>query len=426
MRSSIKLHYLLFLLWPFLACILALRRGFDERYQGILIAFSFLYGYTVFLYSGDILRYEEAYYLVAEYSWSDLWFIITNKLDPVALSAYKANTVNQKPDIFALITMFVTSRISETPRLFWGVVSMIYTWFMLLFFYEIKRHFDVQKTWIHYLLIFFLIIVIPKYVGVTGVRFWPALFLFLFLLMRYVGSNYSFKYILATFLTVLIHYSFAALFGLIMLFHFVPVKRTISKILVVISMSVFTLTSTTSLLSFLSVVVEVSDDTTIGQSMESYSEEDVYEQRMNKVKNTNWYVQFRATAHYYFFFLIFLLDLLGFFKIKESVFSKGLLPVIVIFFCVALLTINLGSLGRFNYIFVMLVLTRYITLYQLNAGNYLYRILGVGLAPIVMIYFLVLMRSELYYVEPQLLVNNSLGLFMVRSPQSLSELLIGH
>lgn len=426
MRSNIKYHYFLFLIWPFLALVLALRKGFNKRYQGIILAFSFLYGYSVYLYSGDILGYEETFAVVVNYSWSDFWFLLTHKLDPVALSTYAPNGVNRKPDIFALVVSFLSSRLTDNPRLFWGIVSLVYTWFMLLFFNEVKKHFSIQKSWIHYILVFFFIIVIPKYVGVTGVRFWLALFLFMYFLMKYVNTEYSFKYIFAASLACLIHYSLFVPTIFVLIFHFIPLKKYFTKILVVVSLLFFLLSSTTGIFNFLSKAVEATDETTVGQSMESYADEDIYKQRSTKRKSTNWYVQFRANAHYYLFFILFLGEVAGFFKLRETLFTERHLPMLVLFFCVALLTFNLGSIGRFKNIFLLLILTRYVVLYQYNMSNKFYKVLGYSLVPIVIIYFFVLMRAELYYIEPQLLVNNSIGLFLTRSTESLSEFIVGH
>lgn len=426
MNSSLKYHYILLLIWPFLALIVALRRGFNKRYQGVILAFSFLYGYSVYLYSGDILDYQETYAMVVNYSWSDFWFLLTHKLDPVALSTYAANGVNRKPDIFALVVSFMASRFSDSPRLFWGIVSVIHTWFMLLFFNEVKKHFSIQRTWIHYILIFFLVIAIPYYVGVTGVRFWPALFLFMYYLMRYISSNHNLKYVLGISLTILIHYSFFVPVLLVLLSYFIPLKRITVKILVLASLLFFLLSSTTGIFNYLNEAVEITDETTVGQSMESYANEDLYEQRSNEAKSTNWYVQFRGVAHFYLFFILLLGELVGVFTLKETLFSKRHFPVLVLFFCLALLTFNLGSLGRFKNVFLLLILTRYVVLFQHNRNSYLYKILGWCLLPIVTIYFFVSLRSEFYYVEPQLLVSNIISLLLTRSTESLSEFLVGH
>lgn len=427
MKGSLKFHYLLLLISPFLAFLLALRNGFDKRYQRIILAFSFLYGYGVYPYSGDILDYQETFANVLQYNWSDFWYILTNKLDSSALETYAPNDVSRKPDIFALVLMFLSSRISDSPRLFWGLVSIVYTWFMLLFFNEAKRHFKLTRgSWIHFTLMFFLLIVIPKYVGVTGVRFWPALFLFMYYLLRYIRSDYSIKFIFYAALSTLIHYSFFVPVLLLLVFHFVPLKNIFSRFLVLVSVLFFVLSSTTGLFDVLQKAVEATDETTIGQSAESYANQDIYEQRVGKAKKSNWYVQVRASAHYYLFMIVFLLEIIGFVKLKETHYSKMMFPIVVVFLCLTLLTFNLGSVGRFKNIFILLILVRYIVIFPLNRRSLFFKSLGVVLVPIVALFFVVLMRSEFYYIESYLPVHNAISIFFIRADESLSEFIVGH
>lgn len=410
-----------------MAFILAMRRGFDKRYQGIILAFSFLYGYGVYLYSGDILGYQEVYATVVEYSWSDFWFILTHKLDPDVLKIYSQNAVTAKPDIFALITTFFCSRLSENPRLFWGVVSVVYTWTMLLFFNEVKKHFKVVKgSWVHYLLIVFLIMLIPKFVGMTGVRFWPALFLFMYFLFRYVNTGFRFTSVLGASLSILFHYSFFVPVLVLAIFHFVPFKSFASKALVLFSIGFFFISSTTSVFSYLTVAIEATDSTSVGQSMESYADQDIYEQRQQKSSSTNWYVRVRAFAHIYILLLAFLIEFFGFVKSNETEFSKKMMPILTIFFCVALITFNLGSVGRFKNIFLLLILARYVIIYPVNQTGNFFKILMIAMTPVILIYIIVTLRSEFYFIEPLLLINNSIGIFFVRTQENLSEFIVGH
>lgn len=230
---------------------------------------------------------------------------------------------------------------------------------------------------------------------------------------------------ISLFLACLIHYSFFVPFLIVFIFHFLPLKEYFTKILVILSLLFFLLSSSTGIFKVLSNVVEATEETTVGKSMESYADEDIYKQRLAKRKSVRWYVKFRANAHYYLFFILFSGELLGFFKLSETLFTKRQFPLLVLFFCVALLTFNLGSIGRFKNIFLLLILSRYVVLFQYNFRSYFYKVLGYSLSPIVIIYFIVLLRSELFFIEPQLLFNNSVGLILTRSSESLSEFIVG-
>lgn len=424
---SLKYFWLLFLIWPFLAFILALRNGFNKHYQPIILAFSFLYGYGVYLYSGDILRYEEAYKLVVNYQWSDFFFLLTNKFDSGFKGGYKPNLFNLKPDVFAIILSFFTSRISEDPRLFWGVLSVIYTWFMLLFFNQVKLHFHVgPKRYWHYIFIFFLILIIPKYVGISGVRFWPALFLFMYYLMVYLNSGRRLKYIFLLSLSILIHYSFFIPVVIVVIVHFLPIKMFVFRTIVLVSLSFFTLSSTTSIFAFLSGAVEVMDGNTVGESASSYANQEIYQQRKAIAETRNWYVTMRSESILYILLIATLIEAFGLVRLQETSFTYQVFPFLIVFFCLTLLTYYLGSVGRFKNIFFLLALTRYTVLFPFNYQSRFIKVLVALLVPTLTLYILVTFRSELYFVESTLFVNNVIGIFFSRSKESLSEFLIGH
>lgn len=420
-------YWILFIIWPFLAFALALRKGFNKSYQPIILAFSFLYGYGVYLYSGDILRYQETYSIVATYDWQDFWYLLSNKLDTKALELYPANSVNRKPDIFALCLSFLTSRISESPRLFWGLVSLIYTWFMLLFFNAVYKHLKIgiKKRW-HYVIILFLIMIIPKYVGVTGIRFWPALFLFMYFFMIYIDNGKKIKFIAGAALSILFHYSFFVPVLFLIVSHFLPFKSISIKILVLSSLIFFFLSSTTTIFSYLSKAVDASDETVIGQSAEGYANQDLYTQRLEKKSQKNWYVLFRSESILYILLFATLFEFIGLAKLKETKFTQDMYPYLIVFFCLTLLTYYLGSIGRFKNVFYLLALSRYAIIFPTNHNNRFMKSLVILLAPTLLIYTVVTFRAELYYVEAMTPISNSITMFCVRSSESLSEFLVGH
>jgi hypothetical protein len=172
--------------------------------------------------------------------------------------------------------------------------------------------------------------------------------------------------------------------------------------------------------------VEATDDSTVGQSMESYANQDLYAQKEKKSSSTNWYVRVRAYAHVYILLLAFLMEFFGVVKLSETEFSKKMMPILIIFFCVALITFNLGSIGRFKYIFLLLISVRYVIIYPINQTATFFKFFMIAMTPIILIFIIVTLRAEFYFIEPQLLVNNSIGIFFVRAKESLSEFIVGH
>lgn len=420
-------YWMIFVISPFLAFILVLKRGFNKYYQPVILAFAFLYGFHVFTYSGDILRYAETYQVIRTYSWNDFWYLLINRLDPEALSRYPENVVNRKPDIFAFSLQFLTSRVSDSPRLFWGLVSLINTKFMLMFFNRVYRHLDVKpKTILHYTFIAFLVLVVPFYVGVSGVRFWPALFLFLYFLLHYIDKKKIKWLFLGGFFSILIHYTFFIPFIIILLFHYTSLGKKSSKFLVILALLYFGTSSTTSMFQSFQTAVKITEGTTVSESMGTYADQDLLEHKTSLQDKQNWYVSLRSQLLFYFLILFTILEVFGFIKLRDNIYSEKLYPYLIIFFCLAMLTYQLGSLGRFVYIFYLLAFSRYVIIFPNNTYNYHLKGFSLTLIPVLILYTAVTFRAGFYTVDSYFLVNNSVSLFFLRSTESLSEFLVGH
>ena len=418
--------WIIFLISPFFAFLIALKKGFNTYYQPIILGFSFLFGYSVFFWGGDILRYAATYEIVKNYSWSDFWFILSHRFDAEALSRYPANLVNRKPDIYALVLQFFVSRFAESNRLFFALVSLIYTKFFLMFLNMVYTKLEIRpKKVLHYVFIVFLIVIIPFYVGVTGIRFWTALFLFIYFVLRYFDTP-KFKFIILSGLSLLIHYSFFVPFTILVLFHVVPVKRFTAKILVAFSLLVFFVSSTTSIMNSIEDVLYFTEGTTIEGEVQGYTNEELLDQRKERNSTNNWYVSLRSDSLFYVLILFMSLEFFGILKLNDTDFTRRLYPLLVLFFCLTLLTYHLGSLGRFKNIFYLLTFARYVLIFPGNINVFLFRLMGYILIPVLILYILVTFRVGLYFVDSYLIINNSIGVFFLNSSESISEFLVGH
>ena len=425
-KNNLYYLWIIFLFSPFFAFLLAIKRGFNTYYQPIILGFSFIFGYSVYFYSGDILRYIETYEMVKYYTWNDFWFILSHPFDGNALSQYPENLVNRKPDKYALILQFIVSRFTDNYRWFFALASLIYTKFFLMFLNEVYNKMGIKpQDFLHYIFIIFLLIVVPFYVGVTGIRFWTALFLFLYFLFKYFDKG-GFQTIFSAGLSLFIHYSFIVPVALLFLVHILPIKKFATKILVVISLAIFFISSTTSMLNNIQRAVSITEGTNIEENVGSYTDADLLEQRKSKSNETNWYVSLRSDSVFYLLIIFFILEFGGFLKLKDTIFTSRVYPLIVLFFCLTLLTYHLGSLGRFKNVFYLLVFSRYAIIYPVANNRKVLKSLSIILLPFLVLYILVSFRGGFYFVDAYLVINNIIGVFSLRSTESLSEFIVGH
>jgi hypothetical protein len=86
----------------------------------------------------------------------------------------------------------------------------------------------------------------------------------------------------------------------------------------------------------------------------------------------------------------------------------------------------MGSLSRFKYVYFLLLLSRFVILAGLQPENKKMKAITKIFVPFLALYILVTFRAGFYFVDPLLLINNSLTMFFLNSDISLSEFIVGH
>ncbi len=425
-KNSNFYSWVFFVLWPFGSFAMALKNVFFKHNQKIILAFSFLYGYSVFLSSGDILRYEQSFYDVILFDWDYYVYLIQNRHNMTEMDTYSNSAIIFQPDYFALSLQFFVSRFTENPRWFWALLSLIYTYltlnFLNIFYQEVNW---IKKFYLQKIFLIGLIMIVPFFVGVTGVRFWPALFLFTSYAILFLNTK-RLKYLIIASLSILIHFSFLLPVALLVLVFFMPKSKYFYKLLVTVGLIYMLVGTISSSLGFISSVSSNMDETSVSNRSEAYSSEDFLAARNDKELQTNWYVRYNTNFVLYFFILIGVLDVLGFLKFKENNFLYNTYPLFLIFLILLMITKDLGSISRFRYVFYLLLLGRYLILIGLQPNNKKLKLIAICFMPILFLHIIVSFRSGFYTVDPLLLVNNSVLSFFMHSDISLSEFLIGH
>lgn len=426
-KSYITTHWFIFILWPFFSFVNALRDVSNRSNQFIFIAFSFLFGYSVFFSSGgDIMRYELSYSQIANYRWSDFLFFLKHPLSLDRYSYYEMNAINSKPDIYALSLSFFVSRFTENPRWFWAFASSIYTFTVLNFFNSIKYEVNWLKNSFSQSIFFIaLLLIVPFFVGVTGIRFWPALFIFTTYSLKFFNDR-KLKFLLLASISILFHYTFIFPLIIMLLASILPNNRFIFKVLTFLGITLFTINTVTSSLNLFSTVASTFEETSIEKSMENYGNEEDLEARKESFNQTNWYVRLNQYNIFYFLVIIGILDVLGVFRYKENSFLHITYPFFFIFLLLAIFTNELGSIGRFKYVYYLLLLSRLLILSGIDPNKNKFKGIALSFLPILIMYTLVSFRAGFYFVDPTLLINNVFAVFFTESEVSLSEFLIGH
>ncbi len=384
--------------------------------------FSFLYGYSVYMYSGDILDYNDSYMVIRTYTWSDFIAIITNRYSTIPYNL-EYNVTLAQPDYYAIILEFLVTRFTDNPRWFFALVSVIYTWIFLEFIGFITKLLkinDLKQVNVFYIFVLFCI---PFYVGVTGVRFWPALFIFCLFIVKFLIFKRR-RFLLFSCISILFHFSF--LIPVILFVPFLFLRNRIKSLYILLIFSGFIFVG-----SAYSTKLSLIKDNFIGinekidEKTDSYINEDHLEERSQNISQTNWYIRLYTNALNYALMLLIVLIEFRVIKVRQNVISKRLQSYVLFSLIISLLIYDLGSIARFVRVFQLVALIYLASLYVNNKRQLMF--------PSYAFYFLLIFhvtvsfRAGFYTVDPYLLTLGSLiTVFILRSDMSLSELLIGH
>lgn len=345
--------------------------------------------------------------------------------DLVKFSYIESNTYNTKPDFYALSLGFFVSRITSEPRWFFAIVSLIYTFLFLKFLEEAVIITGVGKEWTWKFLFLFLALLVPYYVGVTGVRFWTALFLFITYVFKYLRSN-KLIYLILFSLSLFIHYTFIFPVAVFFLYKVLNFSKLISHFLILSSIAFFLFTSTSGILDFVGQSLNVFSETSIQSRASAYTDQEYFEDRQAALSEANWYVTLRVSLINFSFLILFILDYLNLLKLRKDKFLEEWNLLYTLFFCTTLLSFSLGSLARFNYIFFLISLIRLMYLHKENQNRLALKRFATVMTPVLILHILVTFRACFYFVDPLLLIGNPISLFLAKSDISLSELIVGH
>lgn len=414
--------------FPSIGFLAVANKLWNKNYHSVILFFAFWFGYFIFIKeegNGDILRYKAAFDITANYSWNDFFNLIGNTFSPEKLTSYPETVVNSKPDMYALSLQFLVSRFTTNFRWFFGLVSLLYTFFFLQFIRQVLLLTGIKSNKVWRFFFTFLVVIVPFYVGVTGIRFWAALFVFLTFTIKYIRTNKPIN-ILFTFLSILIHYTFLFPVAILLIYRFLNISKFILKILVIGSMAFFTISTTTGLLGYADTVLELFEDSSVKDAADSYTNEEDLEERSKAIQATNWYVWGKESAIIFVFAVFFLVDFTGVAKWRTDKRMDSWYSLYVLFFCIFMMSYGLGSIARFKYVFYLLSLVRLLLLVTVNRNNRSLNFVYYSMFPVMVLHFVVSCRVGFYYVDPLLLVGNPVLYFFTSSSVSMSEFLIGH
>jgi hypothetical protein len=195
-----KAYYLLlqvslFLVSPVISLIFALRNYKTAISQLFFVLFAFYFGYHCHFFHDESANFYEFQDYYVGYSFSD---IISN---PIVFA--------HGHDYYHVILKYLISRVSASKNFFGGVVCASHVAFFIFFFRQLKQFYE--KT-ISYTAVLALLVVslVFEFHWYSTIRFNAAVFFFCGFYLKYLNTKNPI-YLIISFLSPLLHYSFVML-----------------------------------------------------------------------------------------------------------------------------------------------------------------------------------------------------------------------
>ena len=398
------LYLLLFIIWPFLAFIIALFNYTRKEARTVVFFFLVYYGLT-FVYDNiyvDASRYVEDLVRTAALPFSDFGKIVAG--------LYSDTTV----DIVEPFVTFVVSRFTTSGGILYAVWAAIFAFFYLKSINLLFDRYQLSPGANAFIFMAFFILIQPI-TKVGGIRMPIATWIF-FLGAYHVVLNRDPKYLLLALSSTLVHWSFLTVNVLLLIYFFAGNRNLIYFPIVIVSFIIPQVAAP---------YFETAARSLGGafmQRYEGYSSEGYILSNMYQMEDAPWFVQ--LSGKFIFYYLIAAILIIFFFtgRYEKERPERNLFS----FLLLLLAFVNFGSIiptfgGRFEIIFYLFA-TLYIFIHFLKVeGNNLRLITWLGLLPM-FLYVAVLFRIDSVSVSA-FLFTPGLGVPLLAPAVSLADVL---
>lgn len=404
---------LIFLISPLLALCVALRNFNVKANHIYIILFFALYGLTFIpIPESDVENHLNYYSEISHYSFSEFFSIITG--------VYSDESRN--PDFYLEAVAFLTSRISDSPKLFLFVIAFLYFSVLVnLMWFVYKNH---KSNVARYFIVFLVGAALTWSIsaGINGIRFPMAFMVFSLGAVKFIYTRKK-SFLILSILSIFIHFALAysVFFLLVYAFFGYPKKNYILIPVLLVSFA----------LSLSVGEIFKSNSALLGQSLEgkydAYTNEDYMDQRETHSKSVNWYVQVDRDSTFYFCVAALLLTRLKNYNLKFDALADNLHGFAIIMllqnFFSSVVVDSLSN--RYYLLFNMFTLIYLFYLSSINTDNKFIKTLSKIYIPIVLLHSLLILRVDLYTLSPVLAFGNIFFVFLTDSNISIQEFFLG-
>lgn len=378
--KNTRLIWGMFLLWPFMSLLLALKNFRNARTKNILWAFTVFYGYT-FVIRGtmDSNRYRDTFLDLANNHLSFYQFQST-------LYSTETNTV----DLFQPLLTYFVAQFTNNYQILFAIFGLIYGYFYSRNIWYVLEQLKERIKPIYIPLILSFVLVIPIW-NLNGFRFYTAAHVFIFGILPYLFEKKK-NLLIFSFASVFIHFSFLFPVMILAVYFLLKNRTTIYFYFFLISLFITEIN-----LNIVNSRLKSNLPSIFHQKVDAYVNEDrvrLLSDRNTEKIEKNWYARYYGHGLKWF---IILFLIIFFYKEKDYIQSiegnRKLFSFCLLFYSCANIFSLVPSGGRFLAIANMMSLVLIILCIKHFHGKKYIRITSYLSYPLLLLFVVVSIRN---------------------------------
>lgn len=353
--SNSRNYLLLFILWPFLACLTALANFSQKEARVVVYMFLIYYGLNFVIPDTgyvDAMGYANELRINASLPFSAFFKILGGLY-----------TEDSSVDIYEHLISFIVSRLTTDHRFLFGVFAAVFGFFYLKSINIINGIYRQNPNWNSLVHLFFFCVILPITL-INGVRMWTAAWIFFYGAIHVIMDRDK-RYLLVALSSSLVHFSFLSA-NIVLLIYFFAGNRNLIYLPIAIS-SFFLPQLLTPIIKSIGIGLGGS----LQARVEGYSNEEwILGVQEHREQNT-WFMQLgNDLVFYYLIVAIIIIQIVNRNSFKEKA-ERNLFSFLLLFISFVNFGVDIPSFGgRFKLVFFLFG-TVYMILYfrRRNSSN---------------------------------------------------------
>lgn len=353
-----------FLVWPFLAFLLALRNIGNRTNLRIILAFFVLYGLTFVVNPAmDSARYAQDLISAYEQPFSEFFGILSQ--------LYGAQ---DSVDIVQPLLTYVVSRFTDDHRLLFACFAFVFGFFYLKSVQAGYFQYRLTRTWNALVFLLFLPWIVPIF-DINGFRMWTATWIFFYGTYQVLYHRRN-LFLLLAFSSALVHFSFLSVCLALLVYLLLGNRNGLYLVLAVVTFFVSEFP-----VDFIREYGQLLGEG-LSAKIQAYTHEQYMAQLGERSEQAAWFIRLSGPALYYYYSG---LVLYVFWRVRKKAVDTGFANLFA-FMLLLLSFVNMVALlpsgGRFRslfYIVATVVMVMYYARYHYSRR--IHWLMVLGLAP---------------------------------------------